>query len=337
MQVQVCDKMIKADRLYKWDNIKFFSILCIVLLHSTMPYAMDGSRVFRYVQPFINLYPMTMFAIISGFWYKDKTIKQLFVSLLLPCILFSIINDVIGYYSHFPKFVFNFKYKAGYAMWYLLALFIYSLFTRLVKKHFGVIWYFLVVLILAVTIGFIPVPNRYLDIQRISSLFPSYAFGVFLKEKYGDRLSKGCSSRKVLIICLSVIAVCVTSNLAMIHFRPDWIKYDRLVSYYGLNYHAALVKWFMCLLRVIVCVCVIICFPNKKYWYSVYGTRTLNVYLLHMIPVFLLSWGILYPFRYEWWGVISLVIVVPLLCTMFLSERVDRFMKKLLLFNTVKL
>lgn len=302
-----------------------------------MPYAMDGSDIYRYVQPFINLYPMTMFAIISGFWYKDKTIKQLFFSLLLPCILFSIINDVIGYYSHFPQFVFNFKYKAGYAMWYLLALFLYSIVTRFLKNRLGVTKYFLFVLAMAVVIGIIPISNRYLDVQRISSLFPSYAFGVYLKEQFGARLSKGCSSKNLLFVCLFVIVTCVAINFAMIHFRPSWIKYDRLVTYYGFNYHAALVKWSMCLLRVIVCVCVIICIPNKKYWCSDYGSRTLNVYLLHMIPVFLLSWGILYPFRYEWWGVISLVIVVPLLCTMFLSERVDRFMKKLLLFNTVKL
>ena len=64
------------ERVFLWDNLKFFSIICILFLHSTMPYNGQRMLLFKYIGQFINYYPMTLFAIISGFWFKEKSAKK---------------------------------------------------------------------------------------------------------------------------------------------------------------------------------------------------------------------------------------------------------------------
>lgn len=168
------------QRVYLWDNLKFFSIICILILHSTTPYAIDGMSWLSPLLPFINLYPMTLFAIISGFWFKERSIKKLAIIFLWPCLMFTVVNGILGIYSHFPDYLEKFMFKPGYAMWYLLALFLFSVITKYLLKKVGVTTCLLIALGFAIFIGFLPIPNRYCDIQRISRLFPSFAFGVWL-------------------------------------------------------------------------------------------------------------------------------------------------------------
>ena len=174
-------------RIWLYDNLKFFAMLCILVLHSTIPYAKDGLTIMQYIQPFINLYPMTLFTIISGYWYKNKPVKGLFCIFLWPCALFTVINGILGYFFY-PNYCNYFRFNPGYAMWYLMALFIYSLFTKVIRRHLGTITYLLITLCVAFIIGCIPVPNNYFEIQRISCLFPCFAFGVVLREYAGGQL-----------------------------------------------------------------------------------------------------------------------------------------------------
>ena len=322
-------------RVCLWDNLKFFAILCIVLLHSIMPYAMDGMPLIKYVLPFINWYPMTIFAIISGYWYKERSFKELLLLFLWPCLLFSVINNILGCCSHFPNYFTRFLFKPGYAMWYLMALFLFSMVTKWVKRWMGIKGYLVLAILIAVTIGLIPIHNRYFDIQRTSSLFPCFAYGVFLKECAEQKLLTWKDRGVVRVLCAIIFILCVFINISIIHIKPS--MHIAMTTYYGLNLKIALAKWMMIILRVIACTCLIIVFPDKEYWFTKYGSRTMNVYLLHAIPIFTISWGCLYNYRYEWFGLLSLFVFVPLLCTLFFSTPVDQFMKKILFSDYIKL
>lgn len=173
---------MEKERVYLWDNLKFFSIICILVLHSTIPYAMDGMLVMKYGQTFINLYPMTLFAIISGFWFKERSTKKLAILFLWPCLLLTIVNGILGVTSpHFPDYLEKFMFKAGYAMWYLLALFLFSIVIRQINSKISATAILIIATLIAMLIGVLPIPNRFFDIQRISSLFPSFAFGYWLR------------------------------------------------------------------------------------------------------------------------------------------------------------
>ena len=320
-------------RIYLWDNLKFFAILCIVLLHSTIPYIEDGMPLMRYVQPFINMYPMTLFTIISGFWYKDRSFKELALLFLWPCILFTIVNDLLGYFFY-PNYIHYFKFKPGYAMWYLMALFLYSMATKWIRQKMGIKGYLLFAFLIAFAIGCVPISNRYFDIQRISCLFPCYAFGVFIKEYIGNQsLAEKLSERipNIRIKCAILLTLIILCNLVIIHCFPQ--IQDAFRVYYGLNLKVALEKWIMIFMRMVACTCLIVVFPDKEYWFTKYGARTINVYLLHIIPVFIICRGCLYNYRYEWWGLVACFVGVPLLCTLLFSKPVDRVMKRILFHN----
>ena len=109
-----------------------------------------------------------------------------------------------------------------------------------------------------------------------------------------------------------------------------------MTAYYGLNMKVALAKWMLIILRVVACICVIIIIPDKEYWFTKYGSRTMNVYLLHAIPIFTICWGCLYYYRYEWYGLLTMFVGVPLLCTLFFSSPVEKFMKKILFSDHIK-
>ncbi len=324
-------------RVYLYDNLKFLAMLCILVLHSTIPYAHDGMTLMKYMQPFINLYPMTLFTIISGYWYKKKSFRALLLQFLWPCILFTVINGILGNFFY-PNYWNIFKFKPGYAMWYLMALFLYSILTKIIRQRWGAIKYLLIAFCGAFIIGCIPISNNYFEIQRISCLFPCFAFGVMLKEYAGNQLLVdkigGGKVHNIRLLSIIILALIVVIQIAIIYFYPE--RTGAFKAYYGFNIIAALEKWGLMFLRVIACVCIIVLMPNEEYWFTKYGSRTMNVYLLHVIPIFVICWGLLYDFRYEWYGLATLFVGVPLLCTLFFSARVDRIMKKVLLFDVIK-
>ena len=249
----------------------------------------------------------------------------------------TLINGVLGYFFY-PNYWVYFKFKPGYAMWYLMALFLYSIATKQIRRYFGSITYLLIALFIAFVIGCIPISNNYFEIQRISCLYPCFAFGVVLREYAGNQLlvdkfgSKIPNIRKKCTVLLVLIILC---NIAIIHCFPAIT--GAFKAYYGLNMIAALEKWGLMFMRVIACVCVIVLFPNKEYWFTKFGARTMNVYLLHIIPIFIICWGVLYDYRYEWYGLLVYFVGVPLLCTLFFSLPIDRIMKKVLLFDYLKI
>ncbi|OWV16419.1 hypothetical protein B7990_11810 [Fibrobacter sp. UWB4] len=101
---------------------------------------------------------------------------------------------------------------------------------------------------------------------------------------------------------------------------------------HGFNLLVFGMRWTNYALTTVMSVSLIAIMPNKKYWFTQYGTRTMNVYLLHMSIVFPVCWCFLRPFMHCWYGYVSYAVLVPLF-VIFLcfSDFVDKEMKKVLL------
>ena len=59
--------------------------------------------------------------------------------------------------------------------------------------------------------------------------------------------------------------------------------------YLGDNFQRFFVRWLNYLLTIVMFISLIASMPNKKLWFTKFGTRTMNVYLLHMAVPLLLS------------------------------------------------
>lgn len=89
--------------------------------------------------------------------------------------------------------------------------------------------------------------------------------------------------------CAILFASLLLINLALYVFYPGVLKYDRFIIFYGLNEYGLFVTWGLYLIRIVASTCLIAIVPNKNYWFSKYGSRTMNAYLLHMLIIFPIS------------------------------------------------
>lgn len=122
------------QRVYLWDNLKVITMLMVVMTHSICPYQSECWTGYYWI--LIMTFSMPLFTIISGYWYKPRTFKHVFLRFLYPCILFSGIIFVGGgeFYEPYKKQIPYLNF--GYAMWYLWALFVYYLITPYLLRHF---------------------------------------------------------------------------------------------------------------------------------------------------------------------------------------------------------
>lgn len=116
------------ERIYLWDNMKVILMMLVVVTHSVNIYQLLGERWIQFLWVFIMTFTMPAFMIISGFWFKKRSFLFAVKRYLYPCILFSCLNNVIGYISGaYPNGIPI--TKAGWSMWFLWALFCYSIIT----------------------------------------------------------------------------------------------------------------------------------------------------------------------------------------------------------------
>lgn len=83
------------SRVYKWDNLKVFMIIGIVLEHSLIIYNYPRNLELIWAG-FISCL-MPLFTLISGYWHKPKAVQMQVKSYLKPMLLFSGVNFAIGY------------------------------------------------------------------------------------------------------------------------------------------------------------------------------------------------------------------------------------------------
>ena len=125
-----------ADRIYLWDNLKVLLMMLVVMTHSVNIYQLEGYEWIQYLWVFIMTFTMPLFMIISGFWYKPRSVSYSFQHFLFPCLLFSAINlsggVICGAYPNGVVLT-----KSGWAMWYIWALFLYNVITPLLLNKLG--------------------------------------------------------------------------------------------------------------------------------------------------------------------------------------------------------
>lgn len=100
---------------------------------------------------------------------------------------------------------------------------------------------------------------------------------------------------------------------------------------YGLYVMPLLLRISLQVTILITGYCVIQVFPNKELWFTKYGKRTMNVYLLHGIIVLPFAYQVFPPFAEADWLVRILMILLPtVLCMALFSQPIDTMMKKIL-------
>lgn len=116
-----------------------------------------------------------------------------------------------------------------------------------------------------------------------------------------------------------------------IYYFPGYTIATGFDGGYGLSVMGLLLRISLQVTILITGYCVIQVFPNKELWFTKYGKRTMNVYLLHGIIVLPFAYQVFPPFaEADWFVRIWMILIPTALCMFFFTRSIDKMIKKLL-------
>ena len=311
-----------TKRSQKWDILKFILIFLVVLGHAAEYYT-SGNEHIRAIIFFIYIFHMPLFIFVSGLFAKntidkkriDKISGYLVIYVFLK-ILFHIVKVIIGREPQFSLFV------EGGVPWFMFAVFAFGLITMAVRK-LPKIAVLSVSIILACTAGFFPQIRDFLALSRIIVFYPFYYAGYCL-----DRGSVETACRKKNAKIISAIFLVIIAILVFVYCDEIYSLRYLLTArnpYSALGKFGAAGIWLRLLFYPVVSAisfCVISLIPDKiaSDKIAVFGQRTLAVYGLHYVALYLVFDLLeLKPFfseimgGYDEWVIIPLSVIITLL------------------------
>lgn len=324
--------MEAKNRIYIWDNLKLVLMLFVVVFHCLVPYTREShSSWMTILWTLIMTITMPLFFTISGYWFKDRPWSYAFKNYLWPCVLFSILLYAYGYWFYPPYKSGLSKGVTGYAMWFLLTLFVYQIITPYVLKIRGstdadkkALSKLIVCSILfALVAGLETNVTSYFQISRTICHYPFFLFGILLKHYDLDIIR--CEYKKTAyIVLIAGFALYLFLNLT-----TGLLGQTSFYAGFGLSLVNLLYRILTFLLDFLLIPSVIILTPNRVLFGGVtmYGAKTMNVYLLHMFIVFPICYRLAHPIMFEPLGYILNFVVVPLLCMLFYNKYIDRLIR----------
>lgn len=318
-----------AQRVFFFDNIKFFLMMFVIIHHCSMPFlVVDGAGWVNDLYCIIMPFTMASFTMISGYFFKEKPILDRVNTYLIPCMIFSILNITLQRLVSVPFIHDRPITQLGYAMWYLWVLFFYSLMTQFAIRKIStkkLIVLSVLIALLTCELGFFKSEN--FQISRLISHYPFFLLGLLIKEKNWIKLR---NKKSIRLLSFFIFFVLLFSNYALCKYtgRMHWTPaFDHSVPFY--------IELYGLIVCATLSVCLLFFIPNKKCIISRWGGETIAPYVLHMSIVFPVCWiwGLL--FIKEWYGLVLYMFVVPSLCLFLFTSPVVNFIN--LLFNFVRL
>ncbi len=315
------------NRIYRFDNLKVFMILGIVMEHALLVYGYP--RQIEIVWALMISWLMPLFTIISGYWYKKRTIKEYANNYLKPMLVISAVNFLFGFFFYSRYSSAGAINVVGYAMWYLVALFIFTTITNLLIEKINIfvllILSFIVIFCYAIRPTWAPLEHVIysLSINRYVSFYPFYLLGI-LYSKYEHVIRQYMPQKySIIIFALSMLCYVMLCYVMLCYVMKGFVWTS---GFYlgGGNSIVSAIK-FICYYSIIgvICLSLVNGAPEKKYFFTQYGSRTMNVYLLHMIVVFFVSYGMFSHFEFTWLNCTLNVLLCIAICCLFFSMKLD--------------
>lgn len=163
-----------------------------------------------------------------------------------------------------------------------------------------------------------------LQINRLIGFYPFYLLGILLKNN-GVLKTKTTGFWRVAVVVLMVLYVGCCYFVGGLAYKSGF--------YLSTSSSIVTIAQFLASYVFImsICVCLIKAIPNTANQISQYGGRTLNVYLLHMVVVFPLCYGVFKQLEYSLLSVVLNSFLSCLVCSLFFTKPCDMIMKRLMI------
>ncbi|WP_244502480.1 acyltransferase family protein [Streptomyces oceani] len=265
------------------DNAKFLTIVLVGLGHVWEPLRSD-SRAAEALYFVVYAFHMPAFIIISGYLSRSFTakpgqIKRLITGVAVPYLVFEVVYTFFMRWADNPDREFSLQ-NPGFALWFLIALFVWRLTTPLWQS---MRWPLPVSLVIAVAASVTPTIDGDLSLMRVCQYLPFFVLGLQLRPEHFE-WAKRRELRTAAVPMLGLVLL--FAYWAVPRMDKTWFLHDRpaqemgVPAWVGGTMYLAL---FGCALVLTVCFLALV--PRRHTWFTALGAGTLYAYLLHVYPV----------------------------------------------------
>lgn len=262
-----------------FDNAKFLLIFLVVFGHILRSFINDNEFML-YLYKFIYTFHMPAFILVSGYFAKgfkrSGYVKKLAVKLIIPYLIFQSIYSVFYYVVQDESMTNVNPIDPQWSLWFLVSLFFWNLllypFTKL-PKH----WALFVSCGAAVLIGYIDFISSTLSLSRTFVFLPMFLVGFYLNKEHFDLLRSARGKQIAAVVLASVFVICWG-----VDFDYSWLFGSKPYSSFGdvtLISGLTRIGWYVLSFAATFSFLALV--PQKRYFFTKWGTRTFYVYLLH--------------------------------------------------------
>ena len=270
-------------RDYFFDNLRLIFIFLVVLAHMISP--LGNIKFIKAMYRFIYAFHMPGMLFISGFFAKSsvkngKLVKNKVLNFILIYCIFQIIFTLLnnGEFS---------IYQSQMGLWYIQVIIVYTLLLPVISRVKN-IYMIVISIVLGLLVGLDKQAAHVASLQRIIVFLPFYLTGYYCKR---EQIQKMFNIRNVIISMIMFLLIFLLIYNYM-NFAP-WLSnlFSGKMPYAELdisNILGIVYRFIWYIVSSAMCIGLMILTPKKKYFFTKYGGKTLQVFILHLIVVILL-------------------------------------------------
>jgi fucose 4-O-acetylase-like acetyltransferase len=317
------------ERNYLLDNAKITLMFLVVFGHILE--LVDDSPIIRTLYLFVYSFHIPMFVLISGMLAKAELTKKAVFgqvsSLLIPLLVFELLYELLQFACYGELSHYTLNLQPYWLLWFLWSLFFWKLLLPVICCfRFPV----LLSLIIATLAGYSSQTGYYLGISRTLNFLPFFVLGYTLTPVFFQYLQKFHRSIFIVIVLLAFSLFGYFNNLISVRWFYGSVSYTGL----GMNeWYAGFFRLGVDIFSFLLGISVIALLPDKSLSITLYGGRSLYIYIWHGFFIKLISALALIKLMSEWGEIMTLIILLLLSCFItyiLASERIASLTDKLL-------
>ncbi len=269
------------QRDYVFDTFRGLCMWSIPISHFTrMAGHFSHDSVSGVIYITINVFVMQAFMFLSGYFSKkpEKSRQIAFKTFLWPYILsiFFFYGVRTLLWGHATLY-FD---QPPFAMWFMLALFLYKLFQ---KNYIKVPHFFAITFVLYLAAGCIPFLTEYLSLGRLVSYFSFFFLGYYCNAEHIAKI-KCLKKWQSLVLGIVLVGISIYLAYGLTGIPVEWYLLRRPGAEIGVVWYVDILMRFV--LFVLGCAWLVLMFnilPGKDNYLAYVGRNTMPVYIFHLV------------------------------------------------------
>lgn len=277
-------------RIAIWDNLKFLLIILVVFGHYAQ-HVKYNSDVLQGLCTSTYLFHMPLFIFVTGMFSK-RTVNEKNVKKILPYLTCYFATTLILFITKaFLKWKLSFEiFGTGAMPWYLMSMFFMFLITMVIKDYKPQ-YIMTLSLIIGVLVGFCRTDNPDLFTwMRTFIFYPFFYLGYTLDADWVEKVTNK------LYLKISAVIFFIVINVLAFSFPKEAGKlsnlftarhtYDELGKFANDGWLYRILVYALSFAAIFLLISLI---PRKRIkGFTVYGERTLGIYMFHYVIIYIL-------------------------------------------------